>query len=67
MPKSPDLSELAVSRDELKELRLALALRITQLQKVDIHKMPPTQRAKVQTHIDLCNGLHEAVTKALAK
>jgi hypothetical protein len=67
MPKTPELSELAVTRDELRELRLALALRITRLKKVDIRSLPPSQRAKVQKHIDLCSNLHDAVTKALEK
>jgi hypothetical protein len=67
MPKTPDLSELAVTKDELRELRLALALRITRLKKVELHKLPPSQRAKVQKHIDLCSDLHDAVTKALEK
>jgi len=67
MPKTPDLSELVVTTDELRELRLALALRITRLKKVDLPRLPPSQRAKVQRHLDLCSNLHDVVTKALGR
>jgi hypothetical protein len=67
MPKSPDHRALALSNDELREIRLALALRIAQLNRVDTRKMPPSQRAKLQRHIELSTELHDAVQKARGK
>lgn len=53
-----------MSSDELRELHLALALRITQLKKVNTKKMPPSELARHQKRIDLSSELHETVQNA---
>lgn len=63
----PDRTRLAFSSDELRELHLALALRITQLQKVNTKKMPPSELTRHQKHIDLTSELHQMVQKARGK
>ena len=67
MPKTPDRKAFVFSKDELREIRLPLALRIAQLQLVDTKKLPPSQRAKLQHHIDLTTELHDVVQKARGK
>jgi hypothetical protein len=62
-PRIPDRKALALSNDELREIRVALALRIAQLNRVDTKKMPPSQRAKLQRHIDLSTERPDAVQR----
>jgi hypothetical protein len=67
VPKGPDRAALLVSADELRELHLALALRITRLTKIDPGKLTPSERAKVRRHLELCTELHDAVQKQRRK
>jgi hypothetical protein len=67
VPKSPDGKELQLSDDELRELHLALVLRITRLGKQDGKKMMPSERAKLKRRIELCGELDEAVQKLRGK
>jgi hypothetical protein len=59
--------ELRLTKDELRELRLALALRITKLHAMDTRKMAPSDRSKVKRHIEVCNDIYDAVQKARGK
>jgi len=59
--------ELRLTKDELREVRLALALRITQLNAMDTRKMAPSDRAKVKRHIELCSEIYDSVQKARGK
>ena len=56
-----------LSNEELREVHLALALRITQLTTTDMSKMGPSAKAKMKRHLELCTELHEAVQKARGK
>jgi hypothetical protein len=67
VPKSADAKELRFSPDELREIHLALAVRVAQLMSTDTRKMGPTAKAKLQRRVDLCNELHHAVQKARGK
>lgn len=67
MPKGPNRTELAVTADELRELHLALALRITRLTKMETGKLSPSERAKVAHHLEVCNELHDTVQKERGK
>ena len=64
MPKESKRREFTFSNDELREIRLALALRIARLSKMDGDSLSPSQRAKVQRHLEICNELHDVVRKA---
>jgi hypothetical protein len=57
----------SLSNDELREVHLALALRISQLTTVDTRKMGPNAKAKMKRHLDLCIELQDAVQKARGK
>jgi hypothetical protein len=65
--ESSDSHELRFSSEELRELHLALAVRVAQLTATDTRKMGPSAKAKLHWHIDLCNELHHAVQKARGK
>jgi hypothetical protein len=67
VPKTATRGELRLSSDELREVHLALALRIAQLTKVDTTNMGPTARAKVKRHLEVCNDVHDVVQKARGK
>ena len=67
MPKSSEYKELRLSTDELRELHLALAVRVAHLGATDTRKMGPTAKAKLQHRVELCNELHHAVQKARGK
>jgi len=67
VPKSADYEELRLSTDDLRELHLALAVRIAQLTSTDTRKMGPSARAKLERRIDVCNELHHTVQKARGK
>ncbi|HEY1281920.1 MAG TPA: hypothetical protein VGF22_19715 [Acidimicrobiales bacterium] len=67
MPKTSDRGELRLSSDELREVHLALALRIAQLTNVDTRKMGPAAKAKVKRHLELCEEVHGVVQKARGK
>jgi hypothetical protein len=56
-----------LSNEELREVHLALALRITQLSTMDTSKMGPSAKAKMTRHLDLCTELNDAVQKAHGK
>jgi hypothetical protein len=55
------------SKDELRELHLALALRITQLTTMDPQDMDKSDTAKVKRQLDLTKDLHSEVQKARGK
>ena len=67
VPKSSEYKELRLSTDELRELHLALAVRVAHLEATDTRKMGPTAKAKLQRHIDVCSELRHAVQKARGK
>jgi hypothetical protein len=67
VPKTSTREELRLSNDELREVHLALALRIAQLTKVDTTKMGPTARAKVKRHLEVCEEVHDVIQKARGK
>jgi hypothetical protein len=52
------------AKEELRELHLALALRIAQLTKMNTSKMDRAEKAKAKRHLDLTKELHRAVQKA---
>jgi hypothetical protein len=56
-----------LSKDELRELHLALALRITQLTTMNPKDMDKSDTAKVKRQLDLTKELHTAVQKARGK
>ena len=57
----------SLSNDELREVHLALALRITQLTNTDTTKMGPSAKAKIKRHLDICTDLNDAVQTARGK
>jgi hypothetical protein len=65
--KSSNRGDLRLSSDELREVHLALALRIAELTKVDTTNMGPVARAKVARHLEVCNDVHDVVQKARGK
>jgi len=67
VPKSSEDKELRFSADELRELHLALAVRVAQLEATDTRKMGPSAKAKLQRRIDVCNEVHQVVQKARGK
>ena len=67
VPKTQDRELLLLSGDELRELHLALALRIAELTKVDTSKMGPSGKAKLKRHLELSNTVHDRVQKARGK
>ena len=67
VPKTATRAELQLSSDELREVHLALAVRIAQLNKVDTTKMGPAGKAKVKRHLELTKDVHDIVQKARGK
>jgi hypothetical protein len=65
--KSPNYGELRLSTDELREVHLALSLRVAELTGMDTRRMGPSGKAKVKRHIELCDEVHKAVQKARGK
>jgi hypothetical protein len=61
--KDADSTELQVSAEELRELHLALALRIAHLRKTDTHKMGPSEKDKLRHRIAICTELDKVVQK----
>jgi hypothetical protein len=57
----------SLSNDELREVHLALSLRISELKSVDTRKMGPNAKAKIKQHLDLCIELDDAAQKARGK
>ena len=67
MPKGADRTELALSDEELREVRLALALRIAALGKTDTRKMGPNAKVKLRRQLDVCHELQDQVRKLRGK
>ena len=67
MPKDENRQEFAFAKDELRELRLALALRIAALGKVNTDKMMPSERAKLRDQMKTSTRLHDQIRKASRK
>jgi hypothetical protein len=57
----------SLSNDELRELHLALALRITHLRATNTGKIGPNGKAKLRQQLDVCSDLDDAVQKARGK
>jgi len=57
----------SLSNDELRELHLALALRITELTTTNTGKMGPNGKVKLKRQLDVCHDLDGAVQKARGK
>jgi len=57
----------SLSNDELREVHLALALRISVLDSQNTGKMGPNAKAKMKRQLDLCIELDDAVQKARGK
>ena len=57
----------SLSNDELRELHLALVLRISELKSMDTHKMGPNAKAKMNRQLDLCIELDNSAQKARGK
>lgn len=66
VPKG-EYQELRFSNDDLRELHLALAVRVAQLASTNTGKMGPTAKAKLKRHLDACRGLDQVVQKARGK
>jgi hypothetical protein len=56
-----------LSNDELRELHLALALRIAELTNTDTRKMGPNAKAKLSRQLDICTELDDTAQKARGK
>jgi hypothetical protein len=67
VPKDKDRHAVAFTKDELREVRLALALRIAHLGKVNVDKMMPSERAKLRDHVKTSTRLHDQLRKASGK
>jgi hypothetical protein len=67
VPKTSDGTDLRLSNDQLREIHLALAVRIAQLSNTDVSKMGPNDKVKLQRRIDVCETAHAAVQKARGK
>jgi hypothetical protein len=59
--------DVVLSTEELREIHLALQVRIAQLSSTNTTKMGPNDRAKLQRRIDVCNEANSAVQKARGK
>jgi hypothetical protein len=57
----------SLSNDELRELHLALSLRIAELTNTNTGKMGPNGKAKLKRQLEVCNDLNDAVQKARDK
>jgi hypothetical protein len=56
-----------LSNDELREVHLALALRLAELTKTDTRKMGPNARADIKRRVDICRELDDTAQKARGK
>jgi hypothetical protein len=56
-----------LSGPERRELHLALALRIAQLDGIDTRKMGPSGKAKIREQLTTCKDLDKAIQKARGK
>jgi len=56
-----------LSATELRELHLALALRIVQLDSTDTRKLGPSAKARIGAQINICEDLDKSVQKARGK
>jgi hypothetical protein len=62
--RGSDGTDLTLSSDELREIHLALKVRIAPLISTDVSKMGPNDKAGLRRRIDICNEAHHAVQKA---
>lgn len=62
MPKR--FAQLAAS--ELRELHLALALRIAELDSTDTRKMGPSAKARVRADVSICKDLDKPSSRRVA-
>jgi hypothetical protein len=60
-------AELRLSNDELREVHLALALRIAHLGSTPTKKMPPSEKSKIKRHLEVCAELDDIVQKLRGK
>ena len=67
MPKDEDRQEFAFTKEELREVRLALALRVAALGKVSTGKMMPSERAKLRDRVKTSTRLYDQFRKATRK
>jgi hypothetical protein len=67
MAKGSGRKQLRLSGEELREVHLALALRLAHLTKVNTKKMGPNAKAKHQHEIDVSKEVHATVQKARGK
>jgi len=65
--KSSDGSDVTLSGEELREIHLALEVRIAQLTSTDPRKMGPSDKAKLRRRIDICHEANKVVQKARGK
>jgi hypothetical protein len=65
--KSSDAIDLNLSSEELREIHLALEVRIALLHSTDVRKMGPNGKVELRRRIDICNEAHHAVQKARGK
>jgi hypothetical protein len=67
VPKRPHSAQIELTTDELREMHLALRVRIAELSSMDTRKMGPTAKEKVARQIEICNELHDVIQKARGK
>jgi hypothetical protein len=67
VPKDGDRYAFVFTKDEVRELRLAVALRIARLGKVDVDKMMPSDRARLRDQVKTSTRLHDQFRKASGK
>jgi hypothetical protein len=67
VPKSSDQTDLWLTSDALREVHLALEVRIVLLRSADGRKLGPTDRAKLEERIQLCHEADNTVQKARGK
>jgi hypothetical protein len=57
----------SLTKDELREVHLALALRISLLTTMDTTKMGPSAKATLTRQVDVCTELVQTVQEARGK
>jgi hypothetical protein len=67
VPKDRDRHEFAFTKDEVRELRLALTLRIAELSKIHTGKMMPSDREKLRNQVKTSTQLLDELKKATRK
>jgi hypothetical protein len=67
VPKDGDHHEFSFTKSEVRELRLALALRIAERGKVHTGKMMPSERAELRDRVKMSTRLHDQFRKATRK